>query len=433
MKKGVTLTVLAATVVIMFILIGVSSAIGISSIKTAAYEEFMSKVKRVSDYVNEYYLENEELPIGTEIVSKEGLEDSLKAEINRNNDNNNNLYVVDMSRINTESVNIGKGTVSDLDVFLVAENTHNVYYLKGISYKGKTYHGVEIVVKPLWTQNGLTITKGKVTLEAGDLIQYNAGVSGYEGAWKVLGAEDGKLLIMSTIDICSLHLWGLEGYENQTNYGLLNGISRLNELSEPYGTGMGAIGARSIKVEDVDKLTGYDKTTYRRGKYRDQYGNEVTYSWNSEQEGKVDYTSSNGKNGTLSTTHSNGFSYVNFETMTNTTVAVNSSGLPKITNSGYSYNVSDTTLPTKSEKATEMIFGNSAHYWFASPFVSVSSAYVKFGLFYTNGDAGVGCADLLKSSGSMPHGTIGVRAVVELSPNIKIGTKDSTLGWNYTM
>ena len=49
-----------------------------------------------------------------------------------------------------------------------------------------------------WLQDGLKITKGNVTLEIGDLIQYDAGVTGYEGAWKVLGAEDGNLLIVST-------------------------------------------------------------------------------------------------------------------------------------------------------------------------------------------------------------------------------------------
>jgi len=72
------------------------------------------------------------------------LPSELKAELNKNNDALNNLYVVDMSKLRTESVNIGKGSVEDMDVFIVAENTNNVYYLKGITYRGATYYGIQI-------------------------------------------------------------------------------------------------------------------------------------------------------------------------------------------------------------------------------------------------------------------------------------------------
>ena len=142
MKRGITITVLTATVVIMFILIGAATTVGISSIKTAAYEEFISKITRVSDSVNEYYLENNELPITSEIVSKEGLEESLREKIEINGDTSNNLFVIDMRKINVENVNLGKGTINNLDVFLVAENTHNVYYLKGVEYKGVVCYGL---------------------------------------------------------------------------------------------------------------------------------------------------------------------------------------------------------------------------------------------------------------------------------------------------
>ena len=140
MKKGITISVLAVTIIIMLIIVGTVSTIGISSINTAAYEEFKSKKIRVADYVNEYYIREQELPIKNEIVSKEGLSSSLASEVNNNGDTNNILYVVDLSKLNIESVNIGRGTVDNMDVFLVSENTHNIYYLKGVSYKGENYY-----------------------------------------------------------------------------------------------------------------------------------------------------------------------------------------------------------------------------------------------------------------------------------------------------
>ena len=142
MKRGITVSILAVTVTIMFILITTTTVAGTRTIQTAMYEEFISKIERVSNDVNKYFVDNKSLPTTLEIIAKEGLDDQLKDELNNNNDATNNLFVVDMSRIRTESVNIGKGTVEDMDVFVVAENTNNIYYLKGVKYRGKTYYGL---------------------------------------------------------------------------------------------------------------------------------------------------------------------------------------------------------------------------------------------------------------------------------------------------
>lgn len=143
MKKGITISILTITVTIMLVLVSTASVIGTKAIQTASYEEFLSKITRVSNSVNKYVVDNKSLPTTQEIVAKEGLPAGLRAEIANNNDQTNNLFVVDMSKLRVESVNIGKGTIADMDVFVVAENTNNVYYLKGVEYKGYTYYGVQ--------------------------------------------------------------------------------------------------------------------------------------------------------------------------------------------------------------------------------------------------------------------------------------------------
>ena len=144
MKRGITVSILVITVVLMFMIVTTATVVGARAIQTASYEEFLSKVIRVSNDVNEYVIKNNTLPTTLEIISKEGLPDGLKAELNKNKDATNNLFVVDMTKIRTESVNIGKGSVEDMDVFIVAENTNNVYYLKGVEYRGITYYGIQI-------------------------------------------------------------------------------------------------------------------------------------------------------------------------------------------------------------------------------------------------------------------------------------------------
>lgn len=142
MKRGVTVSILAVTILMMFALATTATVIGVRAIQTASYEEFQGKITRVSNAVNKYVVDNGALPTTMEIVAKEGLPESLRSEITNNNDTTNNLFVIDMVKLRVESVNIGSGNIANMDVFVVAENTNNVYYLKGVQYRNGVYHGI---------------------------------------------------------------------------------------------------------------------------------------------------------------------------------------------------------------------------------------------------------------------------------------------------
>lgn len=142
MKKGITTSVIILAVIIMFILITATATIGSNAIRTVNYEEYMSKLKRVSDAVNEYETKNEEFPITGEAISKGDLDADLVTELEENGDTNSNLFVVDMNLLKISGVGIGSGTIENKNVFVVAEDTGNVYYYKGHAYKGTRYYGV---------------------------------------------------------------------------------------------------------------------------------------------------------------------------------------------------------------------------------------------------------------------------------------------------
>lgn len=274
-----------------------------------------------------------------------------------------------------------------------------------------------------WLQDKNIVTKGSIILEAGDFIQYDAGIQGYSGDWKILGAENGKLLLLSTEYIGSLKLYGLEGDGSTTNYGFLNGIARLNELCAIFGRGTGAVGARSIKVEDIDRLVNYNKNTYHIDKI-DKYNNKMTLSWNIVEEGKIDYISSNGLTGTFSDEFNSGFSYIDFNSMTKKTVAINNN-LPQITNTSYSYHIYN-----EDQKIQELI--HHGEFWLASTCVLTAGYNINYMFRYVTG-LNVNYEGLYTSSGTETSYENGVCAVVELAPDITIGEKDNTLGWSYTV
>ena len=139
-----------------------------------------------------------------------------------------------------------------------------------------------------WTQDKTIVKRGSLILEVGDYINYDAGVSGYTGKWRILGVENGKLLILSNIIGNRYNnIGGADACKN------LKGM--LNQECIKYGTGKGAVSARPIEIEDVDRITGYNPTQYQKGKI-DEYGNLVTYKWSADGT-KIEYNSTNGLKG----------------------------------------------------------------------------------------------------------------------------------------
>lgn len=139
MKKGVSLMTVIIAVSVMIILVSSVSVIGSSAISSANFEEYKSKVERVADEINIYINENGTLPITNQSVSINSLGKEFLEAAKEKNDLSNKFYVVDISKLNDYSIENGKGNLNDKDVFLIAENSNNVYYLKGFKYKGKVY------------------------------------------------------------------------------------------------------------------------------------------------------------------------------------------------------------------------------------------------------------------------------------------------------
>ena len=97
-------------------------------------------------------------------------------------------------------------------------------------------------------------------IKIGDTVNYEAEGVEYDGEWKVLGIENGQILLMSSKPIkTDFKFSGMEEY--------LKVVENLDKECENYGSGTGAKSARSLRVEDVNKITGYvpEKVLYRKG------------------------------------------------------------------------------------------------------------------------------------------------------------------------
>ena len=263
-----------------------------------------------------------------------------------------------------------------------------------------------------WTQDKITVTNGTKTYEVGDDYSYDCGVSSYTGGWKVLGAEEGKLLIMSAADIGTLQLSGKSGYNT--------GVSQLNNMCAKYGTN-----ARSIKVEDINRVTGYDPNKTGDGKKYNagswgEYGSSVTY------------TASKTTNNTNNLIYTGGLSNGKYEHLDGRIIGSN--GVTSITETSnwymyhpYSLTTSKNTTGTckgieTTSKAYELIFGTYAntsankgnYYWLASSCVYADDDSSSFGLHDVDIFGTVSSWILWNTCGYTYNPNLGIRAVVSL-------------------
>ncbi len=289
-----------------------------------------------------------------------------------------------------------------------------------------------------WIQEGLTVRKGNTVLEIGDDFEYDENVEGKADAiWKVLGAsENGELLILSDeLDVCSF----------EAELTPINRAAKLNRVCEPYGKGRSATGARSIKLEDIDKSTGFNKTTYQKGKI-DEYGNEITLTWKDREDSEYLYIAVKGKNGSehWDFDHSDSFTYYDG---TNVITSEPESD-KKIGTFKLDYYEYEPTIPgptDKSGKVFNMLFGSLSEtgeatggkeywymYWLATPYTRLTQdpMAITAGIYRTELNYICPVDAYTPFSDDMCGGEFPARAVVSLEPYIEVSGSSET-GWTY--
>lgn len=282
-------------------------------------------------------------------------------------------------------------------------------------------------INNIWTQDKTTVTNGRVTLEVGQSVSGYTGNNVGDGNWCVLGAQNGELLITTNSNQGIITLTGQDGYTN--------GINILNDAAEVYNDGNMAEIARSINIEDINRVTGYDPDVakYNEGtSYPYQWKNEVTYTLNASDLKIHCQGTKYPTNDTVSEYTS--FSYwngSNWETL-------DAGESVKITHTHYYYypqtlstTESSETQINGSTSAYHLLFSNTSneenYYWLASQYTLTDLGICGFGIGNV-GNGRVNGRTLYNSDGTTryPNFDRGLRPVVSLKSNVRV-TSSGTL------
>ena len=368
-----------------------------------------------------------------------------------------NLNITEMQLKQKLTNEFGKENIG----YIITNSSDNRFYIAEIK-------------KLIWAQNSegkIVSPDGKLQLQIGDYINYDPensevttitsysndngllnrtyNLEDYSGGWRVLGVKNGQVELISENNIGVLSLYGRIGYQNAEN--------ELNKVAGLYGHGKYATGARSVNVDDINKITGYNPNAVgiknpteeqiANGNKFDEntlseYGNEITFRWDGTD--KPAYTSTNGLTGNLSTSHNDdtdsykdykkSFSWFDFNSniWLKSPYTTTKSYITSIKNTGYWYKIN--TLIDNNSKEGELLLGKN--YYLASKYVDCNSSFVTFGIrevsnsTYETDVYSVTGTTVARSYGFEYQSGGGIRAVVSLAKDIEL-EENGTNSWKF--
>lgn len=462
-NRGITLIALVITVIVLLILAGISISMltGDNSVLQRAVE---SKEKTESSKMQE------QVQIATLSAISDGI-GQIKDSILRQELKNNVSGVTDNDITGNEKygwqVKIGKkaysisttGEVNEAFWEEVRDASENVTVIKrvdGTVTDLKIGDTINYDATARVKNDDLTITSLGIVTGFGEGRDQIISLSDYDGTWRVLGVENGKLNIVSS-KIAGMPRSDAKVFRLRGRSGYKNAEEELNKVCGLYGKGKYAESARSINIEDINKLTGYDPehtgvnkntstleeiTTGVKCDFGQlsQYENIVTYHWDGTVHPK--YTS-NIVSGNLLSDHShNGFIWWNGkEFQTFDYIEEQKGRICELKSDVYGYYPETLTSNSDNSATTGLSYNNdirnmlfktgSNGYWLASRCVSTLSSTVSYMVRMIYSERVTACGLAFSDGGQLSSGArTGLRPVVTLTADIQL-KKDENGIWQF--
>ena len=138
-NKGITLLTLTITIVILMILTFTVSANVSTYVERNNRTNLETDIIKLKEEISYYYSTNKKLPISKKYTNT----DMLIKNIN----DNENYYIIDLIELKELGLNYGKDyqkienkneNINNLlDIYIINEKTHTIYYPKGIQYNNE--------------------------------------------------------------------------------------------------------------------------------------------------------------------------------------------------------------------------------------------------------------------------------------------------------
>ena len=191
-NRGVTMIVLSIAIIILAIVTSMLVYYSSDAIDIKNLNNMNNDIEQLSQKVSLYFYDNQKIPI---LVKYMGATEILKEQ--KSNLDNNTYYILDLSKLEDLELNYGKefkqvkanysnsnfDVTEYKDLYIINEQSHNIYYIKGVEVEQKTYY-----TKNLTKEEQLEIKVTKIS-SVEDLIRFGQSVTNgktYENEYVVM-------------------------------------------------------------------------------------------------------------------------------------------------------------------------------------------------------------------------------------------------------
>ena len=245
-------------------------------------------------------------------------------------------------------------------------------------------------------------------LKLGDQINYI--VDGYTSMmWNVIGIENGELLLAGSAKTETMMSNSSDSVWDEQTKSFKTLEEKMNEACQKYLNTQYATKARNMTMEDVNKITGYDKTTYVSADGI-KYGDKVTYKL---VNGKINYKINSGE---YTETSTPGFKAPLAESK------LEEGEEYEVENTYFSYDAAEKCGISKESKLYKIMFENTGYYLSSSAINAINGGYANFSMGYISGSKVQ--YNTIYNSVNMGGGIMGyLRPVVQLKSDIELVRK----------
>ncbi len=135
-QKGITLIILIITIVILAVLASVTVMNFDSGTDIRNYNYMCADIELLENKILIYYNKNKTLPVKGNAIG--GATEMLQGQASSRD--NSTYYQIDLAELPNMTLNYGRGNISDKNIYIINEQSHEVYYLKGVVYEGNNYY-----------------------------------------------------------------------------------------------------------------------------------------------------------------------------------------------------------------------------------------------------------------------------------------------------
>lgn len=151
-EKGIAMITLVVTVMLLIIITGVMVFNSHTSLQISNLTKLQNDIEALDNRIAAYYVQYGELPLykkdnSNYVYTKSSVASAITPLDNNDGDK---YYIIDISAIDNITLNYGSEWRSNeaSDKYIINEQSHTIYYVKGVIYQGVRYHSIGLGVIP---------------------------------------------------------------------------------------------------------------------------------------------------------------------------------------------------------------------------------------------------------------------------------------------